>query len=332
MLFALLLALLIGCHSTGTTEVGVRTAKVGLLSGPGVVTDIYPSGGTYMFPPIINDWNVFDVGVQNLEMTRSATTGARAADDSLHFKTHDGNDISVDVTLTWHIEPSKVVYVLQFVGPDTRHVEERLVRPVARTVLRDVLNELRSEEYYDATLRFKKADQARDVCNYYLNPEGVVIDQILPGEHKFNPEYEAVINEKTVADQEASRLRSQTEAARAERRRDLEQAKGQVNQTIEVARGEASKLQIRADSVYFQRQRESEAMLVEARASAEGLKAQAKAMSGAGGANMVKLGVAESLKDKSILFLPTGGMDLRTTNMNKLLELYGLQAASGQSP
>jgi regulator of protease activity HflC (stomatin/prohibitin superfamily) len=328
----LILPLLAGClpHDTGSTEVGVRTAKVAIFGHPGVVPDIYPSGGTWFFPPLINDWNVFDVGLQNLEMTRSDESGARTGDDSLHFKTHDGNDISVDVTVAWHIEEAKVVYVLQFVGPDTKYVEEQLVRPVTRTVLRDILNELRSEQYYDATIRFQKADEARSACNHYLEPEGVTIDQVLLGEHEFNPAYEQVIKDKTVAEQEAARLRSETEAAREQRRRELEVAKGEVNQTIEEARGNAAKQQLTADATYFARQREAEALLAEAKARTEGLKAQAKAMSGAGGRNMVKLEVAEALKGKPILFMPTGGSDLRTTDMNKLMEKYGALALAGK--
>ena len=146
-------------HDTASTEVGVRTAKVALVGSPGVVREVYPSGGTFFFAPIINDWNVYDVGLQNLAMTRSPDSGAREGDDSLHFKTHDGNDISVDVTVAWHIDPAKVVYVLQFVAPSTKSVEEQLVRPVTRTVLRDLLNELRSEQYYDAAVRFEKAEE-----------------------------------------------------------------------------------------------------------------------------------------------------------------------------
>lgn len=328
----LLLALATGCvpHDTGSTEVGVRTAKLALLGDPGVVKDVYASGGTYFFPPVVNDWNVFDVGVQNLHMTREINTGAREGDDSLHFKTHDGNDISVDVTVAWHIDGTKVTYILQFVGPDTKAVEERLVRPVVRTVLRDVLNELRSEQYYDAALRFQKAEKAREAANHYLNAEGVVIDNVLLGEHKFNPAYEQVIKDKTVAEQEAARLRSETEAAREQRRRELEVAKGQVNQTIEVARGDASKKKLDADARYFERERDAQALVAEARARTEGLKAQARALSGAGGRNLVKIQVAKALKGKPIVFLPSGGSDLRTTNMNRLLEQYGLLAASGQ--
>lgn len=325
-------AALTGCapHSTNSTEVGVRTLKIAVVGQPGVVKEVYPSGGTYFFPPLLNDWNVFDIGVQNLAMTRSSTSGAREGDDSLAFKTHDGNDISVDLTITWRIDPAKAPYVLQFVGPDTRHVEERLVRPVTRTIVRDLLNELRSEQFYDASIRFAKAEDARSACNHYLNPEGVLIEQVQLGEHKFNPAYEQVIKDKTVAEQEASRLRSETEAAREQMRRELEVAKGTVNQSIEQAKGEASKAQLGADAAYFERDRRAQARLAEARATAEGLKAKAKALAGSGGRNMVKLKVAESLAGKPILFMPAGGTDLRTTNMNDLLDKFGLLAASGQ--
>jgi regulator of protease activity HflC (stomatin/prohibitin superfamily) len=246
------------------------------------------------------------------------------------FKTSDGNDIFVDVTITWRITPDKTPYLLQFVGEDTRDVEERLVSPVTRSVMRDLLNELRSEQFYDATLRFAKAEDIRGVCNHYLNPEGVMVEQVLLGEHKFNAKYEDVIKSKTLAEQEASRLRSESEAAREQMRRELEVAKGEVNQKIEAARGEAQKATLSADANYFAKQRQAEAVLAEARANAEGLKAKAKALSGAGGRNMVKLKVAAALKDKPIVFMPTGGMDMRKTDMNDLLQSLGALSVSGQ--
>ena len=327
----MLLALLLACvpHSLESTEVGVRTLTVSLVGRPGVDPEVFPSGATYFLAPFINEWNVLDSGLQNLALTRAA--GSEGRDDALRFKTFDGNDISVDVTVAWRIDPARAPSSVQFVGPDTRAVEDRLVRPVTRAVIRDVLNELRSEQYYDADMRFRKADEARQVCNHYLQPEGVLVDQVLLGEHKFNPAYEAVIKDKTVADQEAARLRSETEAAREQMRRELEVAKGQVNQSIEQARGEASKAQLAADATFFTRQREAEALLAEARARTEGLKAQARALSGTGGRHMVKIKVAEALVNKPIVFVPAGGADLRTTNMNQLLEKYGRLAASGMT-
>lgn len=326
------LALAAGCvpHSTDSTEVGVRVHELGLWEPRGVVKEPYPPGGTHFFLPIVNDWYVFDTALQNLAMTRAATGGSRAGDDSLHFKTIDGNDISVDVTVAWNVDPSRAWYLLQFVGPDTNTVGENLVRPVARTVVRDVLNELASEQYYDAGMRFQKAEQAARLLNHYLNPEGVVITQVLLGEHKFNERYEQIIRDKKVAEQEAARLVSETEAAREQRRRELEVAKGEVGREIEKARGEAEKAKINADAIYFQKERQAEAILAERTARAQGITKKAQAMAGAGGRAMVKLEVARSLRGKPILFLPTSGMDLRTTDMNQLLATYGvLRAGNG---
>lgn len=330
MLFAALTA---GCtpHSTGSTEVGVRVTKVGIVGQKGVNPEPYQAGATYFFAPIINDWYVYDTALQNLVMNRESGTGNRQGDDSLRFKTIDGNDISVNVTVAWQVEPAKVSYLLQFVGPDTRTVGEQLVRPVSRTIIRDVLNSLASEQYYDAGVRFKKAEEAAALLNYYLNPEGVVIKQVLLGEHKFNERYEGIIRDKKVAEQDAARLASETEAAREQRRRELEEAKGLVNQAIEEAQGEAEKRKIAADALYYERQRQAEAILAERRAKAKGIAERARALSGSGGRNIVKLKVAESLQGKPIIFVPTSGMDLRTTDMNELLSSYAIIKGVEQS-
>ncbi len=317
-------------HSTDSTEVGIRVAKLGLWEPMGVVPDPYPPGTTNFFPPIINDWYVYDVALQNLVMTAESGVGARQGDDALRFKTVDGNDISVNVTVAWKIDPRRAAYIVQFVGPDTRAVEEKLVRPVSRTVIRDVLNELKSEQYYDADVRFAKAEEAANLLNLVLNPEGVQVTQVLLGEHRFNDRYEAIIRDKKVAEQNAARLESETEAAREQKRRELEEAKGQVSRAIEQARGEAEKRKIAADAIYFERQRQAEAILAEQKAKAKGIAEKARALSGSGGRAMVKLKVAEALKGKPIIFVPTGGMDLRTTDMNQLLQTYGvIQATEG---
>lgn len=317
------LAGLLGCSaSTESTEIGIRTVNLGLGSR-GVVEEPYPQGGTYFFPRALSNWNVFDVGIQNLEMMRESARG----DDSLRFKTIDGNDISVNVTIAWRVDPTMAAYALQFVGGSTAEIEAKFVRPVARTVVRDVLNQLTSEEYYRAERRFEMGEEARERLNLVLNSEGVTIEQVLLGEHKFNPTYEQTIKDKKVAEQEAERLQSETEAAAEEMKRDLERGKGTVSKAIEEARGEAEKRKLNADAIYFERQRQAEAILAEKRARAEGLTARAKALSGSGGRSMVKLEVARALKGKEILFVPAGsGVDLRKTDMNQLLQAYGVEA------
>jgi len=323
---------LVGCSaSTESTEIGVRTVNLSMLSSRGVMEEIYPQGGTYFFPRFTSQFNVFDVGLQNLEMVREAQLGDRVGDDSLRFKTIDGNDISVNVTIAWRVDPRMAPYALQFVGSSTAEVEEKFVRPVSRTVVRDVLNQLTSEEYYRAERRFQMGEEARERLNAVMASEGVQVEQVLLGEHKFNTTYEQTIKDKKVAEQEAERLTSETEAAGEEMKRDLERGKGVVTKAIEEAKGESAKKRLEADAIYFERQRQADAILSEKKARAEGLTARARAMSGGGGTSMVKLEVAKALQGKKIIFMPAGGaMDLRRTDVNQLLQTYGIEAvASG---
>lgn len=331
ILVVLVAALTVACtpHTTGSTEVGVRTNKVGIVMDKGVQDTLYAPGSTSFFPPIITDWHVFDTALQNLEMSREVDAGSRRGDDALRFKTIDGNDISVNVVVSWRLDPAKASYVNRFVGQSTQEVEERLVRPVSRTIIRDVLNELGSEQYYNAQVRFKKASECKQHLDHYLAGEGIIIEQVLLGEHRFNPRYMKVIQDMKIAEQDANRLKSETTAAIAQMNRELEVAKGLVTQAVATAQGQADQKRLQADAIYFERQKQAEALVTEKAALAEGLTERAKALAGSGGRNKVKLQVADSLAGKSIVFLPSGsGMDVRTTDINALLQLYGVQAVA----
>jgi rhamnose utilization protein RhaD (predicted bifunctional aldolase and dehydrogenase) len=87
---------------------------------------------------------------------------------------------------------------------------------------------------------------------------------------------------------------------------------------------------IEADAYYEKQSRVAEAITAEGQAEAKGIAEMNKAVQGAGGETMVKLKLAEALEGKKIILLPIsgGGMDIKTTDINKLLELYGLKSLS----
>lgn len=53
-------------------------------------------------------------------------------------------------------------------------------------------------------------------------------------------------------------------------------------------------------------------------------------MVGEGGEALVKVRIAEALQDKKILLLPVskGGMNLKTTDVNRLIKIMGIKAMS----
>ena len=332
---AALLAATAACtfHSTDSTEVGVLTRKIALVGKAGVQQETYPPGATYTFPAFITDWHVYNVALQNLEMVQARQKGDRPGRDDVEFKTHDGNDIAVDVTVAWRVDTAKTPWILEHVGGSTEEVKDNLVRPSCRSIVRDVLNTMTSEEFYVSDKRFQKAEEAREKLGAVLAPEGVVVERVILGEHHFHPDYEKVIHDKKLAEQTAERMVSEGHAAQQEALRNLETAKGQVSQKIATARGALDQVKLHADADYFRAQREAEAILAEKKAHAKGVEKTNQAMSGTGGRTLVKLAVADALKGKQIVFLPSGGKGsgLQTMNLNDLLARFAFTEATSKA-
>ena len=306
------------CHSTGANEVGVLTRKVAPFGTKGVQQEVYASGATYFFTAFVTDWHTFETKLQNLRMSKEK--GDDGLTDDVEFKTVDGNDVSVDVTVTWRIDPAKAPTILQRVGESTEDVSDRIVRPAARAYVRDALNKLRSEDFYVADKRFASAEDARQLLQAALNPEGVVVEQVILGEHRFAPAYEEVIRDKKLAEQNAEKLKSEAVAASEASKRNLESARGKVAQQIATANGELAQAKLAADAALVKAKNEAEALLAEAKARAQGIQKENEALSGGGGRTMVKLRLAEALAGKRIILVPAGkGANLQTLDVNALI-------------
>ena len=325
---ALTLAALLssGCasHSTGETEVGVLVCKIGVgcPDGKGVQKELYPPGSTNFFAPFIRDFYTFDTKVQNLEMVADNRRGDRSERDDMQFKTTDGNDISMDVTVVWTIDPKRAPDLLTTVGTSTNDVKEKLVRPMARTLVRDVLNELDSESVYNSDKRFKKAEKAKQVLSESLTPYGVLVSQVILHEHRFAPEYEHVIRDRKLAEQHAEQLKSETEAAQQEALRNLESARGKVASEIAAADGALAQAKLAADASFYQMQQDADAILAEKTAEAKAIEKRNEALRGSGGRAMVKLRIAEALDGKQLVLVPggQGGVGLHKLDINRLVE------------
>lgn len=321
-----------GCvfNTTGDTEVGVRTVKFGLIAKKGVEDKVYAPGSTYFFLPYINDWHTFDTKLQNLEMTFDADRGDRKSRDDLLFKTIDGNDISLDVIIVYRINPEKASYILQFVAQDDETLRAKIVRTVARSKPRDIFGELTTEEFYVAEKRELQANKSKEVLQEILGPLGIIIEKVLTKDYRFNEEYQKAIEDKKVADQMVEKNKSGQRATTEEYKRKLEEVRGEVNKMIADVDGEYLKAKIEADVYYKKQNLLAEAIKTEAVAEAKGVREMNDAMAREGGEALVKLKIAEALQGKKIMLLPIseGGMNLKTTDINQLINTIGVKTLS----
>lgn len=328
IILGLMLALS-GCvpYSTDSTEVGVRTIKFSLWGKQGVEEKYYAPGSTYFFLPFVNDWHTFDTKLQNMEMTYHARKGDRKGRDDLLFKTIDGNDISLDVIIAYKINPEMAPFILQNIAKDDASLKEKVVRTIARSKPRDIFGELTTEEFYDASKREKQAEKAKQSLQKIVEPMGIIIERVLTKDYRFNEKYQKAIEDKKVADQLVARNKSAQLAAKEEYKRKLEEARGEVNKMVADADGEYTKAKINVDAYYNKQELISKAIMAEGIAEAKSIQEMNKAMESAGGEALVKLKIAEALQGKQVVLLPVseGGMNLKKTDMNQLLQVMGVE-------
>lgn len=310
----------IGCtpHTTEATEVGVRFNKI---TGS---KEMAAPGATYFFVPLINDWKTYDISTQSLIMTASHDDGGRVKKDDLRFKTRDGNDIETDVTVRWRIDPNKAFEIWQQVGDHTESVKERLVRPQARAYVRDVLNRLDSEEFYNPELRFGAANDATRVLSSQLAPTGIIVEQVILGDFSFKPEYQKLINTRKEAEKQAEKLEAEILATVEGNKANLQQKIAELTQQLTAAQGQFEQAKRTADAYLVRRQQEARATMAEKSAAAEGIRRERNALHGSAGDAYVTLQLIDALQKKEIRQIPRLPNGNIIVDGNKLLEQLGV--------
>jgi regulator of protease activity HflC (stomatin/prohibitin superfamily) len=305
-------------HATGATEVGIRFNKITRA------TEVAPPGATYFFTPIVNDWTKFDVSTQSLVMSAKTVDGDRGTKDDLRFKTRDGNDIETDVTVRWRIDQSKAVEVWERSAPSTRLLRDRLVRPQARSYVRDVLNRLDSEEYYNPDLRFRAASDATRILGAHLAPYGVIVEQVILGDFAFKPDYQKLINERKEAEKQAEKLEAEILATLESNQSNLQQKIAALTEQLTRAQGELEQAKRAADAYLNRRNQEAQAVIAEKTATAEGIRRERAALNGSAGDAYVNLQLIDALQKKEIRQIPKLPNGNVIIDGNRLLEQLGV--------
>ncbi|MFO1501961.1 MAG: SPFH domain-containing protein [Verrucomicrobiota bacterium] len=310
---ALLLAMffsLSGYHATDSTEVGVRTVK--WLGQRGVENRVYQPGSAYFFMPIINAWDTFDTRLQVVEMRGPS---------QLTIKTRDGNDLFVDVTFSYRIDPTKAPHIRQDVAKNDAELREKVFKTVARSRTRDFLGALSTDEFTHTESRNHAVDFAKEGLQTIFTPYGIILERLAVMDYRFDPDYLKVITEKKIAEAKTLEIRAQMEAQREANKRYVNEAEGQVKSMIASAQGRYSNTVSAADAEFDQKRILAEAILTEGTNSSLAIIKQREAMASAGGETQIQLAIATNLLGKRILMIPSGNaLNLQTLDLNKALE------------
>ncbi len=214
--------------------------------------------------PVIQEATIYSIERIEYTMSGTSTEGRRTGDDAVISRTADGQEVRIEATLIFRINPESVNLI--HTNWRDRYTEE-LVRPTLRGLIRDEISLYGVEEVY-STQRAALRDGIQAALEDRLSEEGLEVVDFLIRDVQFSTEYAEAVEQKQIAEQD--RLRAGEEAERlrvqAQGLRDAAvfEAEGDRLSNVERATGEAEAIRIRAEA-------EADATVIRAEADAQAL-------------------------------------------------------------
>ena len=195
-------------------EVGVQTLFGKVQSG--ILTE-----GLNVVNPLVEVVH-YDVKTQNYTMSAVHDEGDQEGDDAIRVLTADGLEVVIDLSVLYHIIPDKGPDILRTIGRDIKDV---IVRPVARTKIRD------NAVYYDAialysTKREEFQQKIFQTIEKEFNARGIVLENLLIRNIQLPESVKQTIETKINAEQEAQKMKFVLDKERQEAERKRVEAQG----------------------------------------------------------------------------------------------------------
>jgi regulator of protease activity HflC (stomatin/prohibitin superfamily) len=217
-----------------------------------VISAIAPEGyrqealqpGLNWIVPFFETVNTYPISRQTYTMSIAPSEGQVQGDDSILARTADGQEVSIDASVLFSIDPSKVVDI-QITWQD-RYMND-LVRPVSRGVIRDIVAQYGVQDVY-STKRTEMTQQITDTLSQKLNENGLILSDFVLRNITFSPEYAASVEQKQIAEQLAEQARYTVEQRRQEAEQARQVAQGSADASVIRAKGEADARLIQADA------------------------------------------------------------------------------------
>jgi hypothetical protein len=251
----------------------------------------------------------------------------------------DGNEVALAVTVAYQIspDPEKLVHLVQNVATSDRQVRE-LVVAVARADIRTHMNYLETSAFLEDRQRYEAVDKVRESMNARLEPLGVLVRRVNLNDFRFervmedgtvDSSYQDKLKEIQRIRQDTERERQRSKTVKAKKEQELNEAQAEVNRKIAESNGFLDQARFRAMPISI-RKNDAKAILATGKAQVTGLIEQVNALSGPGGAAILKLELAKQLMlhEPSFVVMDEAqgaqGIGVRKTDTNELLKQIGI--------
>ncbi len=295
--FIILIAVLsFGLVNVHPTEVAVEINKVA-----GKVSEMPKSVGYHFYNRWITDMVIYKISARAYPSNTLANEETKKY--SLELKTNDGQNVQVDLTIIYALNPNQVPLLHQQIGVN---YEDQIILPQIRSEARLAIGGYSAEEIYQGKVRDEmQAAIKQKLVDVLAKYPGINIHDALIRHFAFSPEFERAIEQKKLAAQQVEINRNKALAQEEEAKRQEAESRGLKLKAIQEAEGRAQAAKIEADAQKYKLEQEASGNLARYKAEAEGKKLLSEALGG--GQNVVALKFAENIPDKLRIYgFPVG--------------------------
>lgn len=196
------------------TEVGVIVSVV----SPGGIRPQPLTSGLHWIIPVLEREVIYPVAWQTYTMSGKPNEGAKSGDDSIRARTSDGQEVRLDCSVIFRINPERAVVLHS--DWQARYIED-FVRPIVRSVVRTQVSQFTVREVNSSSRKDLEALLDR-LLREDLAEKGLLLDHFLLRDITFTPEYATSIEHKQIAleGEEQARHEAQQMRNRAEGKAD----------------------------------------------------------------------------------------------------------------
>ena len=217
-----------------------------------VISALQPTGyrtqplgpGLHWVVPFLENVQPYSIAKATYTMATSTGEGQVIGDDSIQARTKDGQQVFLDASVIYSIDP---VHLVDLHITWQNRFEDLVVRPVTRAAIRDAVSQFGVEEIV-STKRSELEQAITNAIRAGLTENNLMMDDFLLRNIRFSDEYAAAVEQKQIAEQLALQAKFVVEQKKQEADQARAVAQGQADAAVIAAQGEAQAILLKAQA------------------------------------------------------------------------------------
>jgi regulator of protease activity HflC (stomatin/prohibitin superfamily) len=200
--------------------------------------------GLHWVIPFVENVRTYSIAKQTYTMSSTATEGQTLGDDSIQARTKDGQQVFIDASVIYAIDPAHLVDL--HITWQNRY-QDNVVRPVARAAIRDAVSQFGVEEIVSS----KRGDLEKmisDSISQGMAANDLIMEDFLLRNIRFSDEYAAAVEQKQIAEQQALQAQFVVQQKKQEAEQVRQTAQGAADAAVIAAQGDAQAIKLRAEA------------------------------------------------------------------------------------